>query len=64
AAGQVIGSSDENGEQPDQRPVQVADLHATFCHALGIDPEKEVITRLARPMKLVDGGEVVSELFA
>ena len=64
AAGRVIGSSDENGEQPDQRPVQVADLHATFCHALGIDPEKEVITRLARPMKLVDGGEVVSELFA
>ena len=62
--GQVIGSSDENGEQPKDRPVQVPDLHATFCHALGIDPEKEVMTPLARPMKLVDGGEAVSELFA
>ncbi len=61
--GQVIGSSDENGEQPHDRPVQVPDLHATFCHALGIDSAKEVITPLARPMKLVDGGEVVSELF-
>lgn len=62
--GQVVGSSDENGEQPKDRPVQVPDLHATFCHALGIDPEKEVMTPLARPMKLVDGGEAVSELFA
>lgn len=62
--GQVIGSSDENGEQPDDRPVKVADLHATFCHALGIDPDKEVMTPLARPMKLVDEGEAVAELFA
>lgn len=61
--GQVIGSSDENGEQPLDRPVKVPDLHATFCHSLGIDPTKEVITPLARPMKLVDDGEVVSELF-
>ncbi|MDA1229750.1 MAG: DUF1501 domain-containing protein [Planctomycetota bacterium] len=62
--GQVIGTSDENGEQPQDRPVKVPDLHATFCHALGIDSTKEVMTPLARPMKLVDGGNVVSELFA
>jgi hypothetical protein len=62
--GQVIGASDENGEQPLDRPVKVPDLHATFCHALGIDPNKEVMTPLSRPMKLVDGGNVVSELFA
>ena len=62
--GQVIGASDENGEQPLYRPVNVPDLHATFCHALGIDHEKEVMTPLARPMALVDGGKVVSELFA
>ena len=62
--GQVIGASDQNGEQPHERPVKVPDLHATFCHALGIDPAKEVMTPLSRPMKLVDGGEVVSELFA
>lgn len=61
--GQVVGASDENGEKPHVRPVQVPDLHASFCHALGIDPAKEVMTPLARPMKLVDGGEVVSELF-
>jgi hypothetical protein len=62
--GTVIGSSDEDGAQPKDRPVKVPDIHATVCHALGIDPAKEVMTPLQRPMKLVDGGEVVKELFA
>lgn len=62
--GQVIGSSDEDGAYPQDRPVQVADLHATICHALGIDPNKEVMTPLQRPMKLVDNGEPIKELFA
>jgi hypothetical protein len=61
--GQVIGSSDEDGYKPKDRPVQVPDLHATLCHALGINPEKEVMTPLQRPMKLVDGGKPVMELF-
>lgn len=62
--GQVIGSSDKDGYEPADRPVNVPDLHATVCHALGINPAKEVMTPLQRPMKLVDGGANVSELFA
>ena len=62
--GQVIGSSDKDGAHPEDRPVEVADLHASICHALGIDPAKEVMTPLQRPMKLVDNGSPVSELFA
>lgn len=62
--GSVIGSSDDEGREVKDRPVKVADLHATFCHALGIDPTREVMTPLQRPMKLVDNGEVVTELFA
>jgi len=62
--GQVIGSSDKDGYEPHDRPVKVPDLHATVCHALGIDPAKEVMTPLQRAMKLVDGGETVKELFA
>ncbi|HAL12810.1 MAG TPA: DUF1501 domain-containing protein [Planctomycetaceae bacterium] len=61
--GQVIGSSDEDAMRPQDRPVEVADLHATLCHALGINHEKEVMTPLQRPMKLVDGGSPVMELF-
>ncbi len=62
--GVVIGSSDEDGFQPKDRPVQVPDIHATVCHALGIDAKKEVMTPLRRPMKLVEGGTTVTELFA
>jgi uncharacterized protein (DUF1501 family) len=62
--GQVIGSSDEDGALPKDRPVPVADLHATVCHALGIDFNKEVMAPLQRPMKLVDSGNPVMELFA
>lgn len=62
--GFVLGSSDADGYQPKDRPVKVADLHATFCHTLGIDPNKEVMTQLQRPMKLVDNGKPVQELFA
>ena len=61
--GQVIGSSDEDAMRPQDRPVEVDDLHATLCHALGINHEKEVMTPLQRPMKLVDGGSPVMELF-
>ena len=61
--GQVIGSSDEDAMRPQDRPVEVADLHATLCYALGINHEKEVMTPLQRPMKLVDGGSPVMELF-
>lgn len=62
--GTVIGSSDKDGYNPEDRPVQVSDIHATICHALGIDPQKEVMTPLQRPMKLVDNGTPVMELFA
>ncbi|ADB17461.1 protein of unknown function DUF1501 [Pirellula staleyi DSM 6068] len=62
--GQVIGSSDEDGAEPKDRPVKVQDLHASICHALGIDPDKEVMTPLERPMRLVDQGKKIDELFA
>jgi uncharacterized protein (DUF1501 family) len=62
--GAVIGSSDEDGARPKDHPVRVQDIHATVCHALGIDPNKEVMTPLRRPMKLVDGGKPIMELFA
>jgi hypothetical protein len=61
--GTVVGTSDKDGMEPDKRPVPVADMHASFCHALGIDPNREVQTPLGRPMKLVDNGKPVIELF-
>jgi hypothetical protein len=63
--GRVIGSSDKDGMEPADRPVQVPDLHASVCHALGVDHTKELTTPLGRPMKLVkEGAKPVMELFS
>ena len=61
--GQVIGATNDAGSDITKRPVGVADLFCSFCHALKINPRKENIANFGRPMKIVDGGEVVKELF-
>jgi hypothetical protein len=62
--GQVIGASSPDGTEVKDRPVAVNDLLSSFCHALKIDPAKENMSPLGRPIKIVDGGKVVKELFA
>ena len=49
---------------PKDNPVKVSNLHASFCQALGIDPDKKVMTPLQRPFKLVEDGTPIKELFA
>ena len=62
--GQVIGKSDKDAMLPAERPVNPHDLHASLCHALGIDAAKEVKTPLGRPMRLInEGAKPVMELF-
>ena len=62
--GQVIGSSSANGSAVADRPVSVPDLFCSICHSLQVDPRKEHLSPLGRPMKVVDGGKVVQDLFA
>jgi uncharacterized protein (DUF1501 family) len=62
--GQSIGRTDNGGVDVAERPVGVADLFQTFCHALRIDPSKENMSSIGRPLKVVDGGEPVKELFS
>jgi hypothetical protein len=61
--GQVLGATDANGEEIRERPVQVPDLFASLCHALGIDPDGVNYTPLGRPIPFTDHGVVASELF-
>lgn len=61
--GQVLGSSTPDGTAVADRPISVADLHYSICHALGVNPGHENISPLGRPMKIVDGGELIPELF-
>jgi uncharacterized protein (DUF1501 family) len=62
--GQVIGSTDESGTDVADRPVGPTDLLQTFCKSLQIDPSFENIAPNGRPIKIVDGGVPVAELFA
>lgn len=62
--GSIVGASDENGMDPAERPVKPFDLHATICHALGIDLNREIITQQGRPMRLLrKDGQPIQELF-
>ena len=62
--GQVIGASSSDGSAVQDRPVTVVDLMASFCRSLQIDPKKENISPQGRPIKVVDGGTPIQELFA
>jgi uncharacterized protein (DUF1501 family) len=60
--GQVIGATDKDGVEVTDSPIGVPDLYRTFCHVLGIDPEEEYQTPDGRPIKLVEGGQVIKAL--
>jgi len=61
--GQVVGSSTKDGSSIKDRPVTAADLFSSICKSMQVDPTIENMSPLGRPMKIVDGGEVVKELF-
>jgi hypothetical protein len=61
--GQVIGATDKLGSEVVDRPVTVPDLFCTFCRALGINPRKENQSNVGRPLKIVEEGQAVAEVF-
>ena len=61
--GQAIGQTDELGKQIVERPISVADFHATIYAALGIDPETELADG-DRPVPITDHGTPIREVFA
>ena len=61
--GQVIGSSDPQGEFPQDRPVTPADLAATIYSLLGIDPAHHLSTPDGRSIRVVpETAQFISEL--
>jgi len=59
----VLGATDKEGVHVTDRPVGVQDLFVTFCKVLGMDPQSEYVTDQNQPLKLVEGGELIKELF-
>jgi uncharacterized protein (DUF1501 family) len=63
--GQVVGSSDETGGAPQDRPVNPAEVAATIYRTLGISLDLDLPGPQGRPIRLVDHGvEPIAELFS
>jgi uncharacterized protein (DUF1501 family) len=52
--GQVIGRTSRDGMTVEDRPVSVGDLMATVCRSLGLDPMKQNMSNVGRPIRLAD----------
>jgi hypothetical protein len=53
--GQVWGSSDADGMYVRDKPVEMPDLVATVYQKVGVDFNKEYVTRIGRPFRLSEG---------
>jgi hypothetical protein len=61
--GQAVGKTDKSGETVAERPVSVADLLATVAAAVGIDPTKQNMSNVGRPIRIADpGAKVIKEV--
>jgi hypothetical protein len=62
--GKIVGSSDDLGGSPKDRPVNPGEIAATVFHALGIDLHLELPGAQGRPIPVVERGtEPIHELF-
>lgn len=59
-----VGKTNEDGTNVETKPYTSQDVMATVCKALGISLETTFTSKNGRPMKIANGGEVISELFA
>jgi hypothetical protein len=63
--GQAYGRTSKDGMKVEDRPVSVPDLLATVCVALGIDPSRQNLSNVGRPIRIVDkAGHAIREVLA
>jgi uncharacterized protein (DUF1501 family) len=62
--GLVYGASDATASEPEDKPVNPENLATTMYHLLGIVADKELMAPGARPIEIVDGGEVITDILA
>jgi hypothetical protein len=52
--GQAVGKTSADGTSVEEHPVKVPDLIATVCKAVGLDPQKQNVSNVGRPIRLAD----------
>ena len=60
--GLVYGSSNSTASEPEDKPVRIEDVLTTVYRQIGINADKELMAPGGRPIEVIDGGEVVTEL--
>ncbi len=61
--GQVVGKTDAGGTAVEERPVSHADLLATIYRAVGVDPSRQNLSNVGRPIRLADPeGKPITEV--
>jgi hypothetical protein len=61
--GQVFGKTSADGMSVIDRKVSVPDFLATVCKGIGLDPRKQNMSNVARPIRLVDPeGKVIEDV--
>jgi hypothetical protein len=62
--GFIYGKSDALGGEPDENPVGPEDLARTMYRLLGINSQKRLVLEGVRPIDIVNGGRLITELIA
>lgn len=60
--GQAYGKTSADGQEVTEGKVNVGDVLSTLCHAVGVDPENENVTKLGRPIRIVDEGSPIKDI--
>lgn len=61
--GQVVGRTSKDGAQLESKPVRTADLMTTVFRSIGLDPRKQNMSNVGRPIRLADpNGEAIEGL--
>ncbi len=62
--GLAVGETSSDGMAVESEPFSSEDLMATVCKGLGISLDTTFMSKNRRPMKIANGGKVISELVA
>ena len=63
--GQAVGKTSKDGTTVEERVTPTVDLLATVCSAVGIDFEKQNMSNVGRPIRIVEkGAKPVTEVLA
>ncbi|MGE0609131.1 MAG: DUF1501 domain-containing protein [Pirellulales bacterium] len=60
--GQAIGQTSEDGMTVAENKVDVGDVLATLCRALGVDPKSQNVSEVGRPIHLAEGTPIEAAL--